>query len=131
MFGVFRRIWLKAQALSCLQLLYQIPLKEPLGRDDDARLKAACAEASRIGGTQWDAAAIFMISAATDRLSSSPHSLSGDDRDLIAKAAGTTLGRLHAMGAPDNIRDRVIGFGEIYKAHPGHPKNTSAATNSN
>jgi len=121
MIGAIKRSWFKAQALTCLQTGYEMPLKEPLSKDDNLCLKEACAIVTNMGGNPWDAAALYMLAAADARLKASPRHLNEADEELLAKAVGTTLGVAHLQKKPKIWLERVRLLAELYKAHPDHP----------
>ena len=96
----------------------------PTGEDEIACLKDACSTAAAIGGNPWDAAALFMLAKADARLKASPLGLTDEDRRLLARAAGSTLGLSHLQAKPDLLLNLVRDLSKLYTAHPSHPAHT-------
>jgi hypothetical protein len=119
MLKALKRSWMKAQAVTSLQMAWQLPYKEPLADMDRLTLIESCRLSMDLGGDQWDAAALFLLAVCTARLQTSPFGLSDEERNLMASATGGTLGLLRFCKRPDIIKPRVMELGERYKAHPG------------
>ena len=117
----WKRRWLRAKALSVLQLYYELPLKEPLADLDDLTLHETVNTAFDNGGNEWDAAAGYVYIVVTGIIGSQAE-VRGTDLDLVRKAVGM-LDTAKWMARPDSLRPLWKIMVERWKAHPDHPAN--------
>lgn len=109
-----RLSWARAKALSVLQNVYRLPLKNPLSPLDDTDLRQVTEITYDTGGTKFDAAAAFMtyrIKAALQVELELGRAVDDASRDLGQLAAGIFATR----GSMNFYRAHMDALAEIHQ----------------